>query len=292
MVAAEAGRGADRPPGAFRDRRARDAAADAGGHRHRCGAHIPSPVGPVRVRIFRHRDGGTQPALLYMHGGGWMQGSPETHWDITARIASWSRQTVISIDYAKAPEHPFPAAVEQCAAVVDWTFAEAGALAVDPACIAVGGDSAGGNLAAAMTIKFREFTPRASGAALDLPLCRVHAVAAVVPRKRRRADHQGCQHASDQRAVLPQPQGPYPSACRADDGVGSFRFTAGFRGCGRARSATRRRHRLRREVEIGWRAGCPRLRRGADPRLPSFDGVLRCSSRKAQSDEPMAGSTE
>lgn len=116
---------------------------------------IPSPVGPVRVRIFRHRSGGIQPALIYMHGGGWMQGSPETHWDITARIASRGRQTVISIDYAKAPEHPFPAAVEQCAAVVDWAFGEAEALGVDPARIAVGGDSAGGNLAAAMTIKFR-----------------------------------------------------------------------------------------------------------------------------------------
>ena len=83
---------------------------------------IPSPAGPVRVRVFRHRDGGIQPALIYMHGGGWMQGSPETHWDITSRIASWNRQTVISVDYAKAPEHPFPAAVNQCAAVVDWAF--------------------------------------------------------------------------------------------------------------------------------------------------------------------------
>ncbi len=116
---------------------------------------IPSPAGPVRVRIFRHRGGGTQPALIYMHGGGWMQGSPETHWDITARIASWNRQTVISVDYAKAPEHPFPAAVEQCAAVVEWAFAEAERLGIDPERIAVGGDSAGGNLAAAMTIKFR-----------------------------------------------------------------------------------------------------------------------------------------
>ena len=116
---------------------------------------IPSPVGPVRVRVFRHRDGGIQPALIYMHGGGWMQGSPETHWDITSRIASRNRQTVISVDYAKAPEHPFPAAVKQCAAVVDWAFSEAEALGIDPERIAVGGDSAGGNLAAAMTIKFR-----------------------------------------------------------------------------------------------------------------------------------------
>ncbi|MEQ8349560.1 MAG: alpha/beta hydrolase [Sneathiellaceae bacterium] len=117
---------------------------------------IDSPAGPVRVRLFRHRDGGSQPALIYMHGGAWMQGSPETHWDITARIAAWNCQTVVSIDYAKAPEHRFPAAVEQCAATVRWCFAEAGALGIDPARIAVGGDSAGGNLAAAMTLKFRD----------------------------------------------------------------------------------------------------------------------------------------
>ena len=116
---------------------------------------VPSAAGPVRVRIFRHRGGNIQPALIYMHGGAWMQGSPETHWDITARIASWNRQTVISVDYAKALEHPFPTAVEQCAAVVDWAFNESRMLSIDPNRIAVGGDSAGGNLAAAMTLKFR-----------------------------------------------------------------------------------------------------------------------------------------
>ena len=116
---------------------------------------VPSRAGPVRIRVFRHRDSGIQPALIYMHGGAWMQGSPETHWDITSRIASWNRQTVLSIDYAKAPEHPFPAAVEQCAAVVDWAFSEANMLGIDPRRIAVGGDSAGGNLAAALTLKFR-----------------------------------------------------------------------------------------------------------------------------------------
>lgn len=116
---------------------------------------IETSVGPVRVRMFRHKDGGNQPCLIYMHGGGWMQGSPETHWDITSRIASRNRQTVISIDYAKAPERPFPAAVTQCGAVVEWVFANAAKLDIDPSRIAVGGDSAGGNLAAAMTLKFR-----------------------------------------------------------------------------------------------------------------------------------------
>lgn len=116
---------------------------------------IDSPAGKVRVRLFRHAGGGVQPALIYMHGGAWMQGSPETHWDITARIAAWNRQTVISVDYALAPEHPFPAAILQCAAVVEWAFANAGPLGLDPRAISIGGDSAGANLAAAMTLKFR-----------------------------------------------------------------------------------------------------------------------------------------
>ena len=114
---------------------------------------IESPSGPVRVRVFRHNSGGVQPCLIYMHGGGWMQGSPETHWDITARFASFNRQTVISVDYAKAPEEPFPAAFNQCLAVTRWTHANADMLGIDPAKIAIGGDSAGGNLAAAVAVE-------------------------------------------------------------------------------------------------------------------------------------------
>lgn len=117
---------------------------------------IESPAGKVRVRLFRHRDGGAQPALIYLHGGGWTQGSPETHWDITGRFASWCRMTVVSVDYALVPERPFPAAVEQCAAVTEWAFAEAAGLGLRNDRISVGGDSAGGNMAAALTLKFRD----------------------------------------------------------------------------------------------------------------------------------------
>lgn len=132
---------------------------------------IASNAGPVRVRIFRYRSGGVQPALIYMHGGAWMQGSPETHADITARIASWNRQTVISIDYALAPEQPFPAAVTQCAAVVEWAFAEAEALGIDRRLIAIGGDSAGGNLAAALALMFRGAPEKLAAQLLIYPAC-------------------------------------------------------------------------------------------------------------------------
>ncbi|KAA2316040.1 TetR family transcriptional regulator [Pseudooceanicola sediminis] len=123
---------------------------------------IETMGGPVRVRIFRHKGGGVQPALVYMHGGSWVQGSPESHWDITARIASWNRQTVISVDYALAPEVRFPAAFLQVVAVLRWVHDQARDLRIDPARIAVGGDSAGGNLAAAAALECRT---------LGLPIC-------------------------------------------------------------------------------------------------------------------------
>lgn len=132
---------------------------------------IDSDGGPVRVRIFRHASGGVQPALIYMHGGGWMQGSPETHWDITARIAAWNTQTVISVDYALAPEHPFPAAYHQIVAVARWAHAEAASLGIDPARIAIGGDSAGGNLAAAAALTCRDEGVALNAQLLIYPAC-------------------------------------------------------------------------------------------------------------------------
>ena len=116
---------------------------------------IDSPAGPVRVRIFRHEGSAPQPCLIYMHGGAWMQGSPETHWDITSRIAAWNGQTVVSVDYAKSPERPFPAAFEQVCAVARWVAAEGAEIGVDPARLTIGGDSAGGNLAAAAALHLR-----------------------------------------------------------------------------------------------------------------------------------------
>jgi acetyl esterase len=113
---------------------------------------VPRKERNVPLRIERHSSQGRQPCLVYMHGGAWMQGSPRTHADITSRIASKNRQTVISVDYALAPEHPFPAAVNECIDTVKWARDQAGELGIDPDRIAVGGDSAGGNLAAATSI--------------------------------------------------------------------------------------------------------------------------------------------
>jgi acetyl esterase len=109
----------------------------------------------VRVREFRPVGSGPFPTLIYLHGGAMMVGSPETHWDITADFAALGL-LVLSVDYALVPEHPFPAAVNDCRAVVRWVFDQASALGVRAGDVAVGGDSAGANLSAAMTLVFRD----------------------------------------------------------------------------------------------------------------------------------------
>lgn len=106
----------------------------------------------VLCRMERHEEGGRQPCLIYMHGGGWVQGSPMTHTDITNRISQANRQTVISVDYALAPEHPFPTAIHEVMDVVRWVYANAESLGIDAERIAIGGDSAGANLAAAACV--------------------------------------------------------------------------------------------------------------------------------------------
>jgi acetyl esterase len=117
---------------------------------------VPETGTQVRVRSFRPaQTSGTVPALVYMHGGAWMQGSPETHWDITAGIAAANQQAVFSVDYALAPEHPFPRALHECTAVARWVFEQAQTLGIDRNAVAIGGDSAGGNLAAAATLVLR-----------------------------------------------------------------------------------------------------------------------------------------
>jgi acetyl esterase len=109
--------------------------------------------------------------MIYLHGGAFMQGSPETHWDITSGLAHRTGRAVFSVDYAKAPEHPFPAAVNDVRAVVEWLFDNTAGLGVNGAAIAIGGDSAGANLAAAMTLAFRGSARHLQAQLLIYPCC-------------------------------------------------------------------------------------------------------------------------
>jgi len=124
---------------------------------------VPGGDGPRRARIYvpqqPHWD--ASPGLVYFHGGGWAVGSIDSH-DRTCRaLASKARLVVVSVDYRLAPEHPFPAGVEDAIAAMRWVLGNARALSVDPTRVAVGGDSAGGNLAAvvAQALRGEPLTP-------------------------------------------------------------------------------------------------------------------------------------
>lgn len=110
---------------------------------------IDGPGGPLPLRLYTPRGlSGRSPALLFFHGGGWVYGDLESH-DATCRfLAEEAQVRVVAVDYRLAPEAPFPAAVDDAMAAWTWVAEHAQGLGIDPTRIAVGGDSAGGNLAA------------------------------------------------------------------------------------------------------------------------------------------------
>ncbi len=120
---------------------------------------MPGGNGPVMARVYKARDGrlggGLSPGLVYFHGGGWVLGSLDTHDRVCRALARDAGVTVISVAYRLAPEHPLPASAEDAVAASRWVLANAESLGVDRRRVAVGGDSAGGNLAAVATQALR-----------------------------------------------------------------------------------------------------------------------------------------
>jgi acetyl esterase/lipase len=108
---------------------------------------VEGAAGPLGARLYEPQSPGPG-LLLFFHGGGWVIGSLETHDTVCRALAKRSGQRVLAVDYRLAPEHPFPAPAEDALAAFGWARAHAQELGVDPERIAVGGDSAGGNLAA------------------------------------------------------------------------------------------------------------------------------------------------
>jgi len=135
-------------------------------------ALINTRLADVPVRLYRPEQPETRDAacVIYLHGGGWVVGDLDSHDFITAPLAMDLNAVVIAVDYRLAPEHPFPAAFHDCLAVWHAVQEQAQSLGIDPRRVAVAGDSAGGNLAAAVCLALRDAgQPQPVGQALVYP---------------------------------------------------------------------------------------------------------------------------
>jgi acetyl esterase len=117
---------------------------------------IPGPAGEIPVRVYTPAEAASRPGLVFFHGGGWVICNLDTHDVQCSAIARRAGAVVVSVDYRLAPEHKFPAAVDDSYAATVWVAANAARLGIDPRRISVGGDSAGGNLAAVVARKSRD----------------------------------------------------------------------------------------------------------------------------------------
>lgn len=117
---------------------------------------IEGDAGPIALRLLRPENVETEGAVLYLHGGGFVLGSLYTHHRLMRCLAIESRATVIGVDYRLAPEHPFPAGLEDCVRAARWLRDEAKTLGIDPERLVLAGDSAGANLALATLLQLRD----------------------------------------------------------------------------------------------------------------------------------------
>jgi len=117
---------------------------------------VAGPDGQIPIRIFRPEGFGPFPVLVFFHGGGWVVGTLDTHDDVCRALGHRSGCVVVSVDYRRAPECKYPAAVDDCYGAVQWLVKNAAAFNGNPQQLAVCGDSAGGNLAAAVAIRARD----------------------------------------------------------------------------------------------------------------------------------------
>ena len=135
---------------------------------------VPGPGGLIPLRAYVPAVGGSAgalPGLVYYHGGGWVMGTLDAYDGLCRTLAAESACAVVSVDYRLAPEHKYPAAAEDAYAAAAWVGREGGSLGIDPGRLAVGGDSAGGNLAAAVCLMARERGgPRLACQALLYPI--------------------------------------------------------------------------------------------------------------------------
>lgn len=117
---------------------------------------VPGPGGDIPVRIYVPDESAPLPVFVYFHGGGWVVGDVPTHDTICSSLANAAKCLVVSVDYRLAPEHKYPDAAEDAFAATQWVIEHAAEIGGDPRRVAVGGDSAGGNLAAVVALLARD----------------------------------------------------------------------------------------------------------------------------------------
>jgi acetyl esterase len=136
---------------------------------------MDGPGGPLRIRVYTPHGKGPFPLLVFYHGSGFVLCSLDTHDGLCRNLCAGAGCVVASVDYRLAPEHPFPAATEDCLAAARWCAEHAASVGADPARIVVGGDSAGGNLAAVTALRIRdEGGPSLQGQLLLYPVTDFH----------------------------------------------------------------------------------------------------------------------
>jgi acetyl esterase len=131
---------------------------------------VPAGAHTISVRSYRPAADGPLPGLVFFHGGGWVIGSVDTHDGLCRSLANLAGCVVFSVEYRLAPEHPFPAAVEDAVSALSWVCERASRLDTDPARISVAGDSAGGNLAAVAARKLAQRGVSLASQALVYPV--------------------------------------------------------------------------------------------------------------------------
>jgi len=120
---------------------------------------MEGPGGSIPARVYLHGDERPLPVLIYLHGGGWVVGNLDTHDKIMRLLALRSGAAVVGVDYGLAPQTKFPAAIDECLAAVAHVRDHAADWGIDPERIAIGGDSAGANLAVAVALSLRDAQP-------------------------------------------------------------------------------------------------------------------------------------
>ncbi len=153
---------------------------------------LDTVAGPVRARLYHPAPGTAQPLLFFMHGGGWVFGTIETHDPLCRALASAAEVAVLSLEYPLSPEHRYPVALDTMRAALAAAIDQAGTLGIDPLRIAIGGDSAGGNLSAAVAllaaqrggpkINYQILIYPVTDSALDTPSCREFAAGPFLTR--------------------------------------------------------------------------------------------------------------